>query len=339
MSTTTRPEPIPHAPEVGLGGIRHFLADDDLTPAEQKEVLELALELKQDPFKLRPLEGPKSVSLLFSKSSTRTRFSFEAGIAAMGGHAIVATDQSSQLGKGETLQDTAAVMSRFTEMIIWRTFAHQNLIDMAETATVPIINSLTDDLHPCQILADLVTCAEEYGGVEQLKGKKAVYLGDGNNNMANSYLIGFATAGVDIAICAPADFQPEQHFVERAQDRANQTGATIKVTDSVDVVEGADIIITDTWVSMGQENDGKDRRTPFMPYQVNEELMAKAGADSIFLHCLPAYRGNEVTADVIDGEQSRVFDEAENRLHAQKALMCWLLDKAAEASANNASKV
>ncbi|MGO1644390.1 ornithine carbamoyltransferase, partial [Corynebacterium casei] len=277
--------------------------------------------------------------LLFSKSSTRTRFSFEAGIAAMGGHAIVATDQSSQLGKGETLQDTAAVMSRFTEMIIWRTFAHQNLIDMAETATVPIINSLTDDLHPCQILADLVTCAEEYGGVEQLKGKKAVYLGDGNNNMANSYLIGFATAGVDIAICAPADFQPEQHFVDRAQDRANQTGATITVTDSLDVVEGADIIITDTWVSMGQEKDGKDRRTPFMPYQVNEEMMAKAGADSIFLHCLPAYRGNEVTAEVIDGEQSRVFDEAENRLHAQKALMCWLLDKAAEASANNASKV
>ncbi|MGO1447122.1 ornithine carbamoyltransferase [Corynebacterium casei] len=339
MSTTTRPEPIPHPPEVGLSGIRHFLADDDLTPAEQKEVLELALELKQDPFKLRPLEGPKSVSLLFSKSSTRTRFSFEAGIAAMGGHAIVATDQSSQLGKGETLQDTAAVMSRFTEMIIWRTFAHQNLIDMAETATVPIINSLTDDLHPCQILADLVTCAEEYGGVEQLKGKKAVYLGDGNNNMANSYLIGFATAGVDIAICAPADFQPEQHFVDRAQDRANQTGATITVTDSLDVVEGADIIITDTWVSMGQEKDGKDRRTPFMPYQVNEEMMAKAGADSIFLHCLPAYRGNEVTAEVIDGEQSRVFDEAENRLHAQKALMCWLLDKAAEASANNASKV
>lgn len=339
MSTTTRPEPIPHPPEVGLGGIRHFLADDDLTPEEQKEVLELALELKQEPFKLRPLEGPKAVSLLFSKSSTRTRFSFEAGIAAMGGHAIVATDQSSQLGKGETLQDTAAVMSRFTEMIIWRTFAHQNLIDMAETATVPIINSLTDDLHPCQILADLVTCAEEYGGVEQLKGKKAVYLGDGNNNMANSYLIGFATAGVDIAICAPADFQPEQHFVDRAQDRANQTGATITVTDSLDVVEGADIIITDTWVSMGQENDGKDRRTPFMPYQVNEELMAKAGADSIFLHCLPAYRGNEVTAEVIDGEQSRVFDEAENRLHAQKALMCWLLDKAAEASANNASRV
>ncbi len=335
MSTTTRPEPIPHVPEVGLGGIRHFLADDDLTPAEQKDVLELALELKKEPFKLRPLEGPKSVSLLFSKTSTRTRFSFEAGIAALGGHAIMATDQSSQLGKGETLQDTAAVMSRFTEMIIWRTFAHQNLIDMAETSTVPIINSLTDDLHPCQILADLLTCAEEYSGVEQLKGKKAVYLGDGNNNMANSYLIGFATAGVDIAICAPNEFQPEQHFIDRAQDRASQTGATITVTDSLDPVAGADIIITDTWVSMGQENDGKDRRTPFLPYQVNAELMAKAADDAIFLHCLPAYRGNEVTAEVIDGAQSRAFDEAENRLHAQKALMCWLLDKAAQASTNN----
>ena len=336
MNTTKRPEPIPHVPEVGVGGIRHFLADDDLSPAEQKEVLELALELKKNPFKLRPLEGPKSVSLLFSKSSTRTRFSFEAGIAAMGGHAIVATDQSSQLGKGETLQDTAAVLSRFTEMIIWRTFAHQNLIDMAETSTVPIINSLTDDLHPCQILADLVTCAEEFGGVEQLNGKKAVYLGDGANNMANSYLIGFATAGVDIAICAPSEFQPDQHFIDRAQDRAQHTGAKITITDDITIVDGADIIITDTWVSMGHENDGLDRRTPFMPYQVNDELMARAGDDVIFLHCLPAYRGNEVTAEVIDGPQSRVFDEAENRLHAQKALMCWLLDKASVASSTNA---
>ena len=170
MSTTTREETIPHQPEIGLGGIRHFLADDDLSPQEQREVLELALELKQEPFKYRPLEGPKSVAVLFSKTSTRTRFSFEAGIAALGGHAIMATDQNSQLGKGETLQDTAAVLSRFTEMIIWRTFAHQNLIDMAETSTVPIINSLTDDLHPCQILADLLTCAEEFGGVDKLAG-------------------------------------------------------------------------------------------------------------------------------------------------------------------------
>ena len=332
MSTTSPAEATPHQPEIGLGGIRHFLADDDVTPQEQREVLELALELKKEPFKYRPLEGPKSVALLFSKTSTRTRFSFEAGIAALGGHAIMATDQSYQLGKGETLQDTAAVLSRFTEMIIWRTFAHQNLVDMAETSTVPIINSLTDDLHPCQILADLLTCAEEFGGVDNLAGKKAVYFGDGANNMANSYLIGFATAGVDIAICAPNEFQPEQRFIDRAQDRASQTGATITITDDPEEVSGADIIITDTWVSMGQEDDGKDRRTPFLPYQVNAELMAQANPDAIFLHCLPAYRGNEITAEVIDGSQSRVFDEAENRLHAQKALMVWLLDKAAQAS-------
>ena len=332
MSTTSPAEATPHQPEIGLGGIRHFLADDDVTPQEQREVLELALELKKEPFKYRPLEGPKSVALLFSKTSTRTRFSFEAGIAALGGHAIMATDQSSQLGKGETLQDTAAVLSRFTEMIIWRTFAHQNLVDMAETSTVPIINSLTDDLHPCQILADLLTCAEEFGGVDNLAGKKAVYFGDGANNMANSYLIGFATAGVDIAICAPNEFQPEQRFIDRAQDRASQTGATITITDDPEEVSGADIIITDTWVSMGQADDGKDRRTPFLPYQVNAELMAQANPDAIFLHCLPAYRGNEVTVEVIDGSQSRVFDEAENRLHAQKALMVWLLDKAAQAS-------
>ena len=332
MSTTSPAEATPHQPEIGLGGIRHFLADDDVTPQEQREVLELALELKKEPFKYRPLEGPKSVALLFSKTSTRTRFSFEAGIAALGGHAIMATDQSSQLGKGETLQDTAAVLSRFTEMIIWRTFAHQNLVDMAETSTVPIINSLTDDLHPCQILADLLTCAEEFGGVDNLAGKKAVYFGDGANNMANSYLIGFATAGVDIAICAPNEFQPEQRFIDRAQDRASQTGATITITDDPEEVSGADIIITDTWVSMGQEDDGKDRRTPFLPYQVNAELMAQANPDAIFLHCLPAYRGNEITAEVIDGSQSRVFDEAENRLHVQKALMVWLLDKAAQAS-------
>ena len=168
--------------------------------------------------------------------------------------------------------------------------------------------------------------------MDNLAGKKAVYFGDGANNMANSYLIGFATAGVDIAICAPNEFQPEQRFIDRAQDRASQTGATITITDDPEEVSGADIIITDTWVSMGQEDDGKDRRTPFLPYQVNAELMAQANPDAIFLHCLPAYRGNEVTAEVIDGSQSRVFDEAENRLHAQKALMVWLLDKAAQAS-------
>lgn len=309
--------------------VRHFLADDDLTPAQQAEVLTLAAELKKAPLSKRPLEGPLSVAVLFDKTSTRTRFSFDAGIAHLGGHAIVVDSGSSQMGKGETLQDTGAVLSRFVEAIVWRTYAQSNLSDMAETATVPIVNALTDDLHPCQILADLQTvienlCPQE--GPAGLKGRKAVYLGDGDNNMANSYMIGFATAGMDISIIAPADFQPKQEFVERARVRGAQTGATVTVTDSLDEVAGADVVITDTWVSMGMENDGVDRTTPFVPYQVNDEVMARANDQAIFLHCLPAYRGNEVSASVIDGPASRVFDEAENRLHAQKALLVWLLE-------------
>ncbi len=309
--------------------VRHFLADDDLTPAEQAEVLELAAELKQAPLSRRPFEGPLSVAVLFDKSSTRTRFSFDAGIAHLGGHAIVVDSGKTQMGKGESYQDTGAVLSRFVEAIVWRTFAHSNLHDMAETATVPIINSLSDDLHPCQILADLQTCVENLcpeQGPAGLRGRRAVYLGDGDNNMANSYMIGFATAGMDITVIAPEGFQPKSEFVDRARRRAAETGASVTVTADPAEVAGADVVITDTWVSMGMEDDGKDRRTPFLPYQVSAETMAAAGKDAIFLHCLPAYRGNEVTAEVIDGPQSRVFDEAENRLHAQKALMVWLLD-------------
>lgn len=309
--------------------VRHFLADDDLTPAEQAEVLTLAAELKKNPLAKRPLEGPLSVAVLFDKTSTRTRFSFDAGIAHLGGHAIVVDSGSSQMGKGETLQDTGAVLSRYVEAIVWRTYAQSNLTDMAETATVPIVNALTDDLHPCQILADLQTIVENLSpeqGPAGLKGKKAVYLGDGDNNMANSYMIGFATAGMDISIIAPSGFQPKQVFVDRARARAQETGATVTVTDSLDEVAGADVVITDTWVSMGMENDGIDRTTPFVPYQVNDEIMARANDDAIFLHCLPAYRGSEVSASVIDGPTSRVFDEAENRLHAQKALLVWLLE-------------
>ncbi|MEJ6014127.1 ornithine carbamoyltransferase [Corynebacterium sp. H127] len=309
--------------------VRHFLADDDLTPAEQAEVLQLAAELKAAPLSRRPFEGPLSVAVLFDKTSTRTRFSFDAGIAQLGGHAIVVDSGKSQMGKGETFQDTGAVLSRFVEAIVWRTYAHSNLEQMAETATVPIVNALSDDLHPCQILADLQTCVENLcpeEGPAGLRGKKAVYLGDGDNNMANSYLIGFATAGMDIAICAPKEFQPQPRFCERAEARAAETGAKVTVSDSPDVVDGADVVITDTWVSMGMENDGLDRRTPFLPYQVNSDVMARAAAGAVFLHCLPAYRGNEVTADVIDGPQSRVFDEAENRLHAQKALLVWLME-------------
>lgn len=311
--------------------LRHFLADDDLSPAEQADVLRLAAELKAEPFSHRPFEGPQSVAVLFDKTSTRTRFSFDAGIAALGGNAIVVETGNSQMGKGETYQDTAAVLSRFVSAIVWRTYAQSGLEEMAQTATVPVVNALSDEFHPCQILADLQTIIENKcpdQGQGGLRGMKAVYFGDGANNMANSYLVGFATAGIDITICAPEGFQPEQSYVERAQKVADETGATVTVTADVsEAVADADVVITDTWVSMGQENDGLDRRTPFLPYQVNAELMAQAKEDAIFLHCLPAYRGNEVTADVIDGPQSVVFDEAENRMHAQKALLTWLVER------------
>lgn len=298
--------------------MRHFLADDDLTAAEQAEVLDLALKMKANPYWQRPLEGPKSVAVLFDKTSTRTRFSFDAGIAQLGGQAILTETGATQLGKGESLADTGAVLSRFVEAIVWRTHEHENLEVMAQAATVPVINALSADLHPCQILADLLTCREAFGDIA---GRKAVYLGDGANNMANSYMIGFATAGMDITIIAPPEFQPEQRFVERARRRGS-----VHVTDDIEAVAGADVVITDTWVSMGQESDGLDRRTPFVPYQVNQAVMDRAAPDAIFLHCLPAYRGNEVTSEVIDGPASRVFDEAENRLHAQKALIVWLLE-------------
>lgn len=312
-----------------VGGVRHFLADDHLSPAEQAEVLTLAAEMKKDRYGHKPLAGPKSVAVIFDKTSTRTRFSFAAGIAELGGNAIITDTDKSQMGKGETYQDTAAVLSRMVSLIVWRTANHQGFWDMAETSRVPIINALCDDFHPCQILADLQAimehlCPEQ--GPAGLKGLKAVYLGDGDNNMANSYMLGFATASIDITICAPAQFQPKEAFVERAKARAAETGASVTVTDDVAAVDGADVVITDTWVSMGMEADGHDRRTPFLPYQVSDEIMARAKDSAIFLHCLPAYRGSEVTASVIDGPQSVVFDEAENRVHAQKALMAWLLE-------------
>lgn len=295
---------------------RHILADDSLTVAEQAEVLELGLEMKKNPIR-KSLEN-RSVAILFDKTSTRTRFSFDVGVYQLGGHPIVVDSGKSQMGKKESYQDTGAVLSRFVDAVVWRTGAHQNLHDMAETATVPIVNALCDDFHPCQILADLLTIKEKKG---ELKGLKAVYLGDGANNMANSYMLGFATAGVDITIAAPEGFQPEQRFVDRAQARADGTGATLKVIGTPDVT-GADIVITDTWVSMGMD---ADRDTSALtPFQVDEALMATADKDAIFMHCLPAYRGFEVSAGVIDGPQSVVFDEAENRLHAQKALLEWL---------------
>jgi ornithine carbamoyltransferase len=304
---------------------RHFLRDDDLTPEEQAEVLALAAELKKDPFSRRPLDGPRGVAVIFDKNSTRTRFSFEIGIAQLGGHAVVVDGRSTQLGREETLEDTGRVLSRYVDAIVWRTFAQERLTAMASGSSVPVVNALSDEFHPCQVLADLQTVAERRGG---LKGLRLAYFGDGANNMAHSLMLGGVTAGVHVIIGAPSGFEPHPAFVVAAEKRALQTGATVTLTaDPEEAADGADVLVTDTWTSMGQENDGLDRVRPFRPFQVNAELVNLADPNAVVLHCLPAHRGHEITDDVIDGPQSAVWDEAENRLHAQKALLVWLLER------------
>jgi len=304
---------------------RHFLRDDDLTPAEQAEVLRLAAELKKDPFSRRPLEGPRGVAVIFDKNSTRTRFSFEVGIAQLGGHAVVVDGRSTQLGREETLQDTAKVLSRYVDAIVWRTYGQARLSAMAETATVPIVNALSDQFHPCQVLADLQTVAERKGS---LRGLRITYFGDGANNMAHSLMLGAVTAGMHVTVAAPAGFAPDPLFTAAAEHRAADTGASVTITaDPIVAASGADVLVTDTWTSMGQEDDGLDRVRPFRPFQLNADLLAKADSEAVVLHCLPAHRGHEITDEVIDGPHSAVWDEAENRLHAQKALLVWLLER------------
>ncbi len=304
---------------------RHLLRDDDLSPDEQAEVLQLAAELKENPFSRRPLEGPRGVAVIFDKNSTRTRFSFEVGIAQLGGHAVVVDSHSTQLGRDETLQDTAKVLSRFVDAIVWRTFGQDRLIAMASTASVPVVNALSDEFHPCQVLADLQTIAERKGS---LKGLKLAYFGDGANNMAHSLMLGGVTAGIHVTVAAPDGFAPDPTVLAAAAHRAEGTGGSVTVTADGDAAAtGADVLVTDTWTSMGQENDGLDRVKPFRPFQVNARLLARADAEAIVLHCLPAHRGDEITDEVMDGPASAVWDEAENRLHAQKALLVWLLEQ------------
>ncbi|WP_078312317.1 MULTISPECIES: ornithine carbamoyltransferase [unclassified Mycobacterium] len=305
--------------------IRHFLRDDDLSPAEQAEVLTLAAELKKAPFSRRPLEGPHGVAVIFEKNSTRTRFSFEMGIAQLGGHAVVVDSRTTQLGREETLEDTGQVLSRYVEAIVWRTYAQERLTAMASGSTVPIVNALSDDFHPCQVLADLQTLAERKGS---LAGLRLTYLGDGANNMAHSLMVGGVTAGIHVTIAAPNGFAPHVKYVSQAERIAASTGASVTVTaDPRTASAGADVLVTDAWTSMGQENDGLDRVRPFRPFQVNEDLLGVADSEAIVLHCLPAHRGEEITDEVIDGPRSAVWDEAENRLHAQKALLVWLLEQ------------
>ena len=310
---------------------RHFLRDDDLTPAEQAEVLALAAELKRTrhteaaPTPLRAPNGvPRAVAVLFDKPSTRTRVSFSVGIAELGGYPLVVDGGASQLGRGESVEDTARVLDRQVAAIVWRTFGQDRIEAMAAVSRVPVVNALTDEFHPCQILADLQTVAERRGA---LAGLTMSYLGDGANNMAHSYLLGGATAGMHVRIGSPGSFPPDPAVVKRAEEIAAETGGSVRWTDdAAAAADGADVLVTDTWVSMGQEDEYDARVAPFLPYAVDDAALARAADDAVVLHCLPAYRGKEIAASVIDGPHSAVWDEAENRLHAQKAVLIWLLE-------------
>ncbi|GAA3086523.1 ornithine carbamoyltransferase [Pseudonocardia yunnanensis] len=303
--------------------VKHFLRDDDLTPDEQREVLDLADTMKADRYAHRPLAGPRPVAVLFDKPSTRTRLSFEAGIAQLGGNPLIVDARSSQMGRGETISDTARMLSRYVDAIVWRTGDQSRIEEMAAVATVPVVNALTDQFHPCQVLADLQTVREHFG---RLAGLTLTYLGDGANNMSHSLLLGGATAGLHVRVCAPEGFQPDAGVLRDATNRAAATGGGVELIADVDkAVDGTDVIVTDTWVSMGQEDDGLDRAAPFRGLQVNAALVRRAAPGAIVMHCLPAHRGDEITDEVIDGPASVVWDEAENRLHAQKALLTWLM--------------
>ncbi|ARC56591.1 Ornithine carbamoyltransferase [Frondihabitans sp. 762G35] len=304
---------------------RHFLRDDDLSPAEQGAILDRAVALKADRFSERPLAGPQTVAVIFDKSSTRTRVSFAVGIADLGGVPLIIATASSQLGGKETPSDTARVLERQVAAIVWRTYGQAGLEEMAEGTTVPVVNALSDDFHPCQLLADLLTIREKKGA---LAGLTVAFVGDGRCNMAQSYLLAGTTAGMHVRVAAPTEFTPDAQVVADAQAIAEGTGGSATIlTDAVDAVRGADVVVTDTWVSMGKEDEKAHRVATFGSYKVDQALMARADAEAIFLHCLPADRGYEVEADVIDGPRSVIWDEAENRLHAQKALLAWLLEQ------------
>jgi ornithine carbamoyltransferase len=305
--------------------VRHFLKDDDISSAEQAEIIRRALELKKLPYSARPYAGPKTVALIFDKTSTRTRVSFAVGVADLGGVPLIIDSQTSQMGGKESVSDTARVLERQVAAIVWRTYAHSGLEEMAAHSNVPVINSLSDDYHPCQLLSDLMTIQECKG---MLAGLKVAYIGDAANNMANSYLIACALAGMHVALASPAQYAPNPSVVERAKSIAAATGGSISLSrQPAEAAASADVVVTDTWISMGQEAEKAKRIQEFEGFTVDAALMAKAKADAIFMHCLPAYRGYEVSADVLDGPQSVIWQEAENRLHAQKALMAWLAEQ------------
>jgi ornithine carbamoyltransferase len=304
---------------------RHFLADDDLTADEQTSLLDLADELKARPHSRQPLAGPHSVAVLFDKPTLRTQTSFAAGIAELGGFPLVVDARLAGIGTRESIADVARVLGRQAAAIVWRTFGQDRLEIMADQAGVPVINALTDTFHPCQVLADLQTVRERLG---PLTGVTLSYLGDGANNVAHSLLLGGVVAGMHVRIGAPEDFQPDPEIAERAIRLAKDSGGSVLITDSPrETVGGSDVLVTDTWVSMGQEDDGHDRATIFAPYRLTTQRLREAATGAVVLHCLPAYRGQEIDAEVLDGPQSAVWDEAENRRHVQKALLIFLLEQ------------
>ncbi|WP_221585627.1 ornithine carbamoyltransferase [Microbacterium sp. G2-8] len=302
---------------------RHFLRDDSITPAEQSEILDLAAELKADRWKDKSLEGPQTVAVIFDKSSTRTRVSFAVGIADLGGSPLIISTANSQLGGKETPADTARVLERQVSAIVWRTYAQEGLEQMAEGTTVPVVNALSDDFHPCQLLADILTIREHKGATQ---GLTMSFYGDGRSNMAHSYVLSGVMAGMHVRVASPEAYAPRADIVDDAARIAAETGGSLTLmTDPFEAAAGADVMVTDTWVSMGKEEEKLERLRDLGEYKVTTEVMGLAKSDAIFIHCLPADRGFEVDAEVIDGPQSVIWDEAENRLHAQKALLVWLL--------------
>jgi ornithine carbamoyltransferase len=312
--------------------MRHFLRDDDLTPTEQAEVLDLALRLKADRTAGRVPDSPfgvrKAVALIFGKPTLRTQVSFSAGVAELGGSPMLVDGSLAQIGTRESVPDVARVLGRQVAAVVWRTYGQERLEQMAQHGGVPVVNALTDEFHPCQLLADLLTVREHRDG---LAGQRLTFLGDAACNMSHSYLLAGATAGMHVTVSGPEDFRPDAGILARAQELADETGGSAVVEpDPVRAVAGADVVATDTWVSMGKEGEAAERSTPFLPYALDSALLGHAKDDAVVLHCLPAYRGKEIAAEVIDGPRSVVWDEAENRLHAQKAVLVWLLARAGD---------
>jgi len=310
-------------------GLRHFLRDDDLGPAEQAEVLDLADTMKADRFARKPLAGPKTVAVLFDKPSLRTRVSFATGIAELGGHPLIIDTKDTHIGRGETIEDVGRVLCRQAAAIVWRTYGQDRVATMASVSDVPVVNALTDAFHPCQVLADLQTIRAARAGRASLAGLTLTFLGDGSSNMAHSYLLGGATAGLNVRIASPEPYRPDPAVMAAAAEIAGLTRGSVRwYADADEACAGADVLATDVWASMGQESEHEARTATMRPFSLDKRKLDLAGGDALVLHCLPAHRGEEISAEVMDGPASVVWDQAENRLHAQKALLTWLLGQA-----------